>query len=300
MNLLVIGSDSFIAKNFILTNKDKFNITSISRIKTSNNSELVIPDLYDIPIELFIGKNVVLNFAAIVHRSDSIDPNLYNEINYNLVVINAKKARDAKVGLFIQLSTIAVYGNVSNISVENSYNPENIYAISKLKADLELIKMQNENFKVALIRPPMVYGGGNAPGNMMRLIKIVNNSIILPFKDIDNQRDFINVSNLIQYLTIVIEQKLIGIYLITDQEPISTSKIINTIIKFSNKKTILISLPKIFRIILKKINFNCYSKIFQSLSIKTNFPFESLIHKQTVESGIKEMVTYYIKSKKLK
>lgn len=290
--LVIIGSDSFIAQKFIHTlPQDK--VLPISRIKTSLKNEIVINDFKNISNTHFTNCDVVVNFAAIVHRPDIKDEMIYDEVNYQLAVLNAQKAKNAGVKLFIQMSTIAVYGNTNTISIRVSNNPINSYGISKLKADEILLKLQDESFKVAIVRPPMVYGGGKAPGNMLRLINLANKSIPLPFKGIDNKRDFIHVANLVQYLNIIANKKLDGIFLVTDHEPVSTEYLLRTIAKYLNKKVPLIAIPKFILSIIQKIRPNEYDKLFGSLHIETNFPFENLIQRNSVEQGIAEMVGWY-------
>ena len=292
MNILIIGSDSFIAQQFI-SNNSNFVIQGIARLKTNFENEIVVNDFNKIEINQFSKTVVIINFAAIVHRPDIKDESIYDDINYKLTLINAQKAKNAGVNLFIQMSTIAVYGNVSNILINTPYNPKTPYGISKLKADEELLAMQDYNFKVAIIRPPMVYGGGKAPGNMMRLIKLVDKRIPLPFKDIDNRRDFINVHNLVQYLSLIAEKQLTGIHLISDHEPVSTEYLLNTIAKYYGKKVPLLKFPEFVLRMIKKLRPNEYNKLFRTLTIETNFPYEDLIKRYTVEQGIAEMVEWY-------
>lgn len=292
MKILIIGSDSFIATHFVysLNNCD---IRCISRSNPRTECEKVVKDFSQIPDSEFANISVVINFAAIVHQPDIKDLNIYDEINYKLTILNAQKAKNAGAKLFIQMSTIAVYGNSSEISIHTLENPQNNYGISKLKADNELVKNQDENFKVAIVRPPMVYGGGKAPGNMMRLIKLADRGIPLPFKGIDNRRDFINVNNLVQYLSIIAEKQLHGIHLISDREPVSTGYLLNTMGKHLNKKVLLFKTPESGLKILKKLRPNEYEKLFGTLSIETNFPYETLIRRYSVEEGIREMVEWY-------
>jgi len=293
MKLLVIGSDSFIAKNFIQHYAGKFEIKAISRAPTGISNEVVIKDLSKIPDSYFKNQSVVLNFAAIVHQTNIKDRNLYEAINYKLTVINARKAKDAGVNLFIQMSTIAVYGDAGYISLKTPYNPQTPYGISKLKADKELIKMQDKHFKVAIVRPPLVYGGKKTPGNMMRLIKLADKKLPLPFKGVNNKRDFINIKNLIQYLAIIAEKKLDGIHLLTDNCPVSMEYLLQIISKFLNKKIRLIKLPEFLLKMLKSICPFEYNKLFESLEISSTFTKNELISYQNIEDGIQEMVEYY-------
>lgn len=74
-----------------------------------------------------------------------------------------------------------MFGSASRISETTPERPQTYYGSSKLKADKELMAMSDREFKAAIIRPPMAYGGGMAPGNMLRLIRLVNKHIPLPF-----------------------------------------------------------------------------------------------------------------------
>jgi UDP-glucose 4-epimerase len=292
MNILIIGSDSFIAKAFIQYNSDRF-IKGISRTIISFPNEYIINDLFKIEEKYFLGVDIVINFAAIVHRPDIKDNTIYNEINYRLAVLNAQKAERAGVKMFIQMSTIGVYGDEKNININTSYNPQNPYSISKCKADEEILSMRTNSFKICIIRSPMVYGGGQSPGNMMKLIKLVDKCLILPFKNINNSRDYINIRNLVQYLTIIVEKQLDGIYLICDQEPVSIEYLVKTILKYLNKKNYLVKIPDFSLKMFKLIRPNEFQKLYNSMRIQANFPYEHLVNRFTVEQGISEMIDWY-------
>lgn len=293
--ILTIGADSNIAKKFIEKYSDVFLTINISRNKIGYEKELVIEDLFTLQPELFYNVDIVLNFAGLVHHPEIKNPDLYDSINYKLTLINAQKAKHGGVKLFIQMSSIAVYGNADTIDINTPYNPINPYGRSKLKADEELLKLQDDNFKVAIIRPPMVYGGGNAPGNMLRLIRLIDKRIPLPFKGINNKRDFINIHNLVQYLSIIAEKQFNGIFIVSDKEPISTESLIKIINQNLGTKNFIIRIPSLALRFLKWIRPNEYNKLFGTLHLETNFPFEDLIQRYTIEQGIREMVEWYRK-----
>jgi UDP-glucose 4-epimerase len=297
MNILIIGSDSFIARNFKEHFREHFNIKGISRCEVHQSDEVEIKDLFQIPEEYFFDIDVVINFAAIVHQPQIRDTEIYNEVNHRLAIFNAQKAKDTGVKHFIQMSTIAVYGNTPVISIETPYNPINAYGSSKLNADLELLKMQDAKFIVSIIRPPMVYGGGNAPGNMKRLIKLVDKGIPLPFKGIKNHRDFIHIKNLIQYIAYISENRLKGILLLCDNEPVSTEFLLSTISKYGEKSIYLFSIPKILLKILQKIRPKEYDKLFGILEVHSNLLDYTLPVKYSVEHGLAEMVEWYKSNK---
>lgn len=293
-----IGSDSFIAQRFIAQYFDNYSIKGISRIKKGIANEYVLANFNEIDANVFKMVNIVFNFAAIVHRPDIKDEKIYDEVNHQLAILNAQKAKQSGVKLFIQMSTIAVYGTASVISIDTPCNPRNPYGRSKLRADEELLAMQDDYFKVAIVRPPIVYGGGKAPGNMMRLIKLANKGIPLPFKGIDNKREFIHVQNLIQYLAVIAEKQLNGIHLVTDQQPVSTEYLLNTISNYLGKKVPLLKVPDWILQTIKTLRPHEFEKLFGSLRIQTNFPFEEQIKRHSVEDGISEMVEWYNKRSK--
>ena len=218
------------------------------------------------------------------------DDYLYDKINTKLPIYLANEAKKAGIKHFIQMSTIAIYGKATNIDENSPENPITLYGKTKLAADKALLSLQDENFKVSIIRPPMVYGGGNAPGNMMKLINISQKGIPMPFKGVNNERDFINVNNLIDVLYLVIKNNIYGIVIPTDKKAVSTEGIINFVKKYSQSKVRLISLPKFILSIIKKIKPNIYNKVFGSLKISCNVPNSIYMPKLSVEEGIKEMI----------
>ncbi len=296
-NLLIIGGDSFIAKTFIQKFSGHFNIRAISRKITGYKDELVIENFNKIPESEFYKIDAVINFAAIVHKGNKVSEKLYNEINYLLALKIANLSKSAAVSLFIQMSTIGVYGNNELISINSLENPATLYAKSKLSADKELLNLRSNTFNVIILRPPLVYGGGKAPGNMMRLIKYVAKGYPLPFKGIKNKRHFINVNNLIQYISVFIEKPQSGIYLISDNEPVSTESILRTIARYLQIDAKLIRLPKIALNLIKTLYPYEYDKLYGTLEISTNFPYEYLIQKHSVDEGISEMVNYFLVEK---
>jgi UDP-glucose 4-epimerase len=298
--VLIIGGDSFIGRSFTEAYKDKISLKLVSRISTQFPDEHILKDLFSIPDSVFKNIEVVINFAALVHDPDIKDKSLYEKINHQLVLNLAAKARRAGVRLFVQLSTVAVYGNNQKISVSSPVNPNNAYGMSKFHADQGLLTMQDENFKVAIIRPPSVYGGKNPPGNMIRLIRLVNKGLPLPFKGIKNSRDFINIHNLVQYIFIIITEQIYGVFLVSDNQPVSTEYLIHLINRSLCQPDILFKIPEGLIKFFKRFKPEGYNKLFGSLQIINCFPYEEIITRYSVESGIDEMVMEYVGRKEIR
>lgn len=290
INLAIVGADSFIASKFIESFFRHYKLKLFSRKATEVKNTIVKDNLNDITSKDFFGCDCVINFAAIVHQPHLQDTNLYYQVNTELPHNLATKAKEAGVKHFIQLSTIAVYENTGRISSNTAELPNTIYGKSKLKGDRLLLGMKDESFDVSIVRPPMVYGGGKAPGNLQKIINFAQKGIPLPFKGVENKRDFVHVGNLIQALNTLIENMIYGIVIPTDRKPVSTCEIISYIKKHSNKKIRNIKIPGIFLQIIKKIKPNIYSKVFGNLRVDCNLPDSIYKPKYSMEDGIREMI----------
>ncbi len=289
-NIAIIGSDSFIASKFILANQGKLSTKLFTRINSGKKDEIIKTDLFQISKNDFKNCDYILNFVAIVHQPKLKNKLLYEKINTKLPIYLAMEAKKAGVKHFIQMSTIAVYGKTTFIDINSKENPYSIYGISKYNADKALLNMQDENFKVTIIRPPMVYGGGKAPGNMMKLINISQKGIPMPFNGIHNKRDFININNLVKILYSIIENNIFGIAIPTDRKPVSTSEIVNFVKKYSQTKVRLIKFPRFILVILRKLKPDIYNKIFGSLEVVCSLPTNIYTPPFSVEDGIREMI----------
>lgn len=288
---IIIGSDSFIAGKYIETAIQKHEpLKLFGRKARGFDNEIITNNFFNLAANDFSGFDALINFAAIVHRPENTDETLYKKINTNLSLHLAAEAQKAGVKQFVQMSTIAVYGNSENINENSPEKPETLYGQTKLAADKALLEMQTDDFKVSIIRPPMVYGGGNAPGNLMRLIKLSLKGIPLPFKGVDNKRDFIHVMNLIEALRTVIDHNLQGVIIPDDRQAISTESIIRLVKKHAKSKVRLMSVPK-FALSLGKKFFPAYHrKLYGSLHVQCNLPEHLYKPKRSPEEGISEMV----------
>jgi len=290
--ILIIGGDSFVAKNFISELSDVYQITVVSRKSTGYKNEVLSVDFKDIADDIFAKHDIVFNCAAIVHLNEKkVNPCLYFDVNHKLAVHNAQKAQQNGCSVFVQMSTIAVYGEISTIDNSTVENPQTQYGSSKLLADNFLLSMQSEKFRVILFRPPMIYGNG-APGNMLKLIQLVHKFSVLPFKSANEKRDFIHIRNFLFFLNIAIENNFQGVLLVSDNHGISTKELVQIIASSANIKLKLFSIPKIFFQLMNMKFKKTLSKLFGNLKIEISQPFEPYLKDLPVlpTHGIKEMV----------
>ena len=112
------------------------------------------------------------------------------------------------------------------ISENTVPNPVNAYGKSKLEAELGIRELENSQFKVVIIRSPMVYGKG-AKGDYPRLARIAR---ILPvFPDVDNRRSMIYIDNLCEFVRLMIENEERGLFFPQNREYVKTSEMVRLI-----------------------------------------------------------------------
>lgn len=280
MKILLTGSSGFIGSNFIKFFGQKYEIKNFSLQK----EKIENIDFKDI--------TTVLHLAALVHQMNGADEDEYKRLNVDYPVALAKKAKDSGVSHFIFMSSIKAYGEESsNIYKEDTLcAPIDAYGISKLNAEHELKKLEDDNFIVSIIRTPVVYGYG-VKANILNLIRLVEKMSILPFGKIKNRRSMVYVGNLCALIDSIITNKKSGIFLASDDKAISTSELIETISKALNKKTYLFR-PIFFETILKIIKPNFHSRLYGNLEVDNEKTKKVLGFKNpySFEDGIRKTV----------
>lgn len=221
--ILITGLNSYIGTSFEKWVSQYPNKYSIDRISVRGE---------EWKEKSFAGYDVVFHTAAVVHDLEN-DEAKYFEINKDLAVKVAKKAKQEGVRQFIFLSTMGVYGAETGcITMDSFPKPKTLYAQSKYEAEQVLLDMIKGSFNVAILRPPIVYGKG-CPGNYSRL---ANMALKLPFfPDIDNKRSMIYIDNLSEFLRIIIDHGVGGIYFPQNKEYVNTTKLVKLIANVNGK-----------------------------------------------------------------
>lgn len=210
--------------------------------------------------------DTVLHVAGIAHVST--DPNmeqLYYKVNRDLTIDVAKKAKSQGVKQFVFMSSIIVYGDGSKeskvIYKDTIPTPSNFYGKSKLEAEEGIKPLESGNFKVAIVRPPMIYGKGSK-GNYPKLSMAAQKLPIFP--NIDNQRSMLHIDNLSEFLRLIIENEEDGLYFPQNKEFVKTSEMVKIISEIHGKK---IRLVKTFNPILKLMSgkVGLVDKVFGNL-----------------------------------
>ena len=145
INILIIGKNSFIAKNFIYDFKNKVKIFYFNKIFKKNKKLLFEKDLYKV-----VKKNkisTILNFAANNDNSYSSNFSKILESNFYLPLSILNISNKFKIKLFLFLS--------KDMS-ENKKN-KNFYALSKEMLKVYLTSKDN-NCKLRLLNIDSIFG----------------------------------------------------------------------------------------------------------------------------------------------
>ncbi|WP_341357141.1 NAD-dependent epimerase/dehydratase family protein [Rossellomorea sp. y25] len=255
--ILITGKNSYVGKSFkswLGNYPDKYSIDFISLRENSWKEEDF--SVYD----------VVLHVAGIAHVStDPKMEDIYYKVNRDLTIETAEKAKAEGVKQFIFMSSIIVYGDSSSeervIDKNTKPTPSNFYGNSKLQAEEGIKSLNSENFRIAIIRPPMIYGK-NSKGNYPKLAKAAQ---ILPlFPDVENKRSMLHIDNLSEFIRLIIDHEESGLFFPQNKEYVSTSEMVKVIAGFHSKN---IKLTKMFNPILNLIGikFGIVNKVFGNL-----------------------------------
>ena len=195
----------------------------------------------------FQGYDAVLHVAGLVHqpqtKNDPVQAEAYDRINHQLAVETAQKAKAEGVRQFLFMSSASVYGldapvgKVIMITKETPLNPRDNYGISKKKAEESLRKLQDGRFKVAILRPPMIYGKGRK-GNYQTMAKLARKLPVFP--KVRNQRSMLYMENLAEFIRLLIDDEAEGIFCPQNNEYVNTSDMVNLIAHANGKGIMLI------------------------------------------------------------
>lgn len=214
--------------------------------------------------------------ADISHVSEEVKQEYY-EVNCELAVRTAEKAKKQGVPQFVYLSSVIVYGDSAKvgkkklITADTPVAPANFYGDSKWQAEENLRRLEGDDFRVALVRPPMVYGKGSK-GNFPLLVKIADTFPFFPA--VGNERSMIYVGNLAEFLRLLTESGQGGIYLPQNPDYVTTAEMVKAIGAAKGKKIRLLKvlnpLVKLASLMPGKLG-GLANKAFGSLTIDKGF-----------------------------
>lgn len=188
-----------------------------------------------VPENAFQGFDAVIHVAGIAHQQET-DANrlLYFTVNRDLAVSVAKAAKAQGVKQFIFFSSMSVYGlHTGRITAETKPAPATAYGVSKWEAEQQLNALQDGGFKVAVLRPPMIYGPG-CRGNYPRLAALALKTPVFP--KVHNQRSMLYVGNLCVFMEALLKSGEGGLYFPQNKAYVSTGELVKQIAKAHGRR----------------------------------------------------------------
>ena len=219
--------------------------------------------------ESFGGFDTVIHTAGIAHDSTKYsDKDEYYRINSELAFEAARKAKNDGAGQFIFMSSSIVYGKSAPIGKtklitrDTPVNPESYYGDSKVRAEDMLQSLNDENFRVCILRSPMIYGKG-CRGNYPVLSKLARK---LPFfPNVHNKRSMLYAKNFAEFMRLMIENRERGIFWPQNDEYSDTANMVKMIAVLHGKRMMLLPFCELPLKLMSKFS-GLVNKAFGSLA----------------------------------
>ena len=279
MKILMTGATGFVGS--VLSERVSSLYDTIALVRTQNNllsaniQQLVANNIFEADLPSNI--DVIIHLAGRAHilNEQTTDPlTEFRKVNVEGTLQLARQALDKKVKRFIFMSSIGVNGAVTlqqPFTEDTLPQPHADYALSKLEAEEALKKLfAGSDTELVIIRPPLVYAA-YAPGNFARLLKLVATNLPLPFARTQNNRSFVALENLVDFIQVCIEHPTAAnqTFLVADQNSISTRELIQYLKQGMGKTPYFIYIPQP----LMKLGAACvgksklYEQLFESLEV---------------------------------
>ena len=161
----------------------------------------------------------VVHLAAIAHRRASRDE--LQRVNVDLALRTAQETA-GRGAAFLFLSSVKVHGEATRAPLreEAPLAPQDPYAESKARAEDALRALAG--LRLAILRPPLVYGPG-VKANFLALAQAVARGLPLPLASIRNRRSLVYVGNLASAILDRLGRP--GTFLVCDGEAPSTPQL---------------------------------------------------------------------------
>lgn len=228
--VLITGANSYVGTHVEAWLKKESELFEVDTVSTFND-EWKKAD--------FSKYDVVFHVAGIAHvnAKKKMEP-LYRKVNTDLTIEVGTWAKEHGVKQFIFMSSMIVYKETRSlkknvITPETKPKPNGFYGDSKLQAEIGLQKLGDDSFKVAILRPPMIYGP-DCKGNFLRLARLATKTPIFPA--FHNKRSMLYIDNLSEFVKKAIVYEISGVFYPQNKELADTVEIVRSIARQNNHR----------------------------------------------------------------
>ena len=235
--ILITGKDSYIGVSFenYIRQFDGYSVETVDMIDGSWRNMS------------FAQYDVVFHVAGIAHsdfgKISEERKSIYYKVNTDLAIETAEKAKAEGVKQFVFMSSASVYGEsapigkIKRITKDTQPSPANYYGDSKVQAEKGLELLKDGDFKIVVLRPPMIYGE-NCKGNYPTLSKFAKKLPIFPY--VKNERSMLYVGNLTEFIKLMIDNNEDGVFFPQNAEYTNTSELVKLISQVHDKHLLLV------------------------------------------------------------
>ncbi|OIP99107.1 MAG: UDP-glucose 4-epimerase [Zetaproteobacteria bacterium CG2_30_46_52] len=289
MKILLTGATGFLGQALlkVLHEQDEYSVIAAVRSPADaiplQVQQFVTGDLRDLTdwSAALTSVDIVVHAAARAHimNDTATDPlEEFRQVNAKSTLLLARQASEAGVKRFVYISSIKVNGESTQrkppFSPDDTFITSDPYGISKREAEEGLFALSKATgMEVVIIRPPLVYGPG-VKANFLSLMKLSKSGLPLPFGAIHNQRSFVAIDNLVDFIvTCIAHPKAANeVFLISDGHDVSTTELLRKMANAFGKKILLLPVPTAWMSWVLKLlgKENIAERLFGSLRVDSS------------------------------
>lgn len=199
-----------------------------------------------------LSTDVFINLVGLAHdHAGTKTEDDYFYVNFELVKKIFRVFLQSRAKLFLHISSLSALEELESKEylVETDIcRPFSWYGKSKREAEKWLLEQtMSSDKKLVILRPPMVHGPGDK-GNLRLLYNLISKGVPYPLASFNNRRSFICIDNFCFYVTKFVaghDRIESGIYHIADEDPLSTTEIVDIIKSLTGKKQPNLAIPPI-------------------------------------------------------
>lgn len=197
------------------------------------------------------GVDVVVHAAGRAHvlREHALNPQQeFERANVIATERLAEASLRAGVRRFVFVSSIGVFGRARTypLTEVDSTQPDEPYAHSKLRAEQRLAALSaDRRLQAVVVRPTLIYGP-HCPGNMARLIRLVQRGWPLPLGDFRQPRSLLGIENFCALLHLLATHPAAAgeTFVAADEEDLSLVQILTALAQGLEKPLRLLPIPE--------------------------------------------------------
>lgn len=315
MKILITGIFGFLAQSYLkyISTDERYIVDGLARKKDSRfnsygkniNKIYTTNDIEDIEFDYDIilhlaGKNID-NKHVSNYRDYEIDNIILSKNIFNRWYQNKGLSK------FIYISTSSVYEyNQSEIEYTegSKVSPTSIYSKTKLQAEDYLSSHElPENKSLLILRPAPIYGI-KSKGNIRLLFNSIEKGVPYPLGKFNNTRSLLSERNFCYLLNACIHKPMkSGVYNISNDDTISTKKIVEIIYYSLGKKPKILNLPKFIVVFASRIGdtfglkFNSETVVKASRNfILNNTKIKKELNISQLPENMEDSLTSYFKN----